>query len=170
MKLINEKGKLFGIINVVDLICIIIALLLIVGVGWKILGPKVQETVSPTTTMTTVFRIRGASPHLLSELERRDPTGYQLIAGNDYVDGAFVTSMEFAPYVTQAIRDDGVIVDTEDPSKRDVIITVESTISSTTPILKIGNQEVRSGRTFTLKTKYLETIAIIESVALESEQ
>ncbi len=169
MKVINEKGKLFGIINVVDLICILIALLLVGGVGWKLLGDKVQETVSPTTKMTTTLRIRGTYSYTLAELERRDLTGYQLIAGNDYID-AYITDVEITPYIIQSVRDDGTIVDAEDPTKRDVIVTVESTVSSTTPILKIGNQEVRAGRTFTLKTRFFETNAIIDSVVLESEE
>lgn len=170
MKIINEKGKLFGIINVVDLICILIVLLLVIGVGWKLLGDKVQETVSPTTTMTTTLRIRGAQSYLIDELEKHDITGDQLVAGNDYVPGAYVKSVEFIPYVTQATTDEGVIVDAEDPTKMDVIVIVESEISSTTPILKIGTQEVRAGRTFTIKTRYFETAASIESVELASDK
>ena len=75
MKLINEKGKLFGLINVVDLCCLLIILLVAVGFGWKILGPQVQASVAPTAEMTTVFRIRGAYPYMLDELERNDIVG-----------------------------------------------------------------------------------------------
>lgn len=169
MKIINEKGKLFGIINVVDLICILIVLLLVVGVGWKLLGDKVTETVSPTTSMTTTLRIRGAQDFLQDEIIRQDLVGDQLVAGNDYVAGAYVTSVEFVPYITQAVTDDGTIVDAEDPTKKDVIVVVESSIAVNTPILKIGTQEVRAGRTFTLKTRSFEVSASIESVELGTD-
>ncbi len=165
MKIVNEKGKLFGIINVVDLICLIIALLLALGVGWKILGPKVQESVAPTTTMTTTFRIRGTYDYMLRELERIDLVGQRLLMGTGYVD-ATVTSVNYEPYTVQLPTDDGRIVDAVDPIRKDVIITVESEVASGTPILKIGTQEVRAGRTFTFKTRTFETNAIIDSVAV----
>jgi len=166
MKLINEKGKLFGIINVVDLICLLILLLALAGIGWKILGPKVQESVAPATEMTTTLRIRGAYAYMLRQLEENPLTGEQLISGNGYVD-AYVTDMYYEPYIVQAITDDGTIVDAEDPTKRDVIVVVKSTIARGAAILKIGNQEVRAGRTYILKTRFFETNANIDSVTAE---
>ena len=72
MKIINEKGKLFGIINLVDLVCLLLVLLVAAGVGWKLLGPKVEEAVAPTTTMTSTFRIRGAYDYTLKFLDYND--------------------------------------------------------------------------------------------------
>ena len=36
MKIIDEKGKLFGIINVIDLLLLLIILAIVVGVGYKL--------------------------------------------------------------------------------------------------------------------------------------
>lgn len=35
MKIINEKGKLFGIINVVDLLVLVAAIAVVAGVGYQ---------------------------------------------------------------------------------------------------------------------------------------
>jgi len=166
MKLINEKGKLFGIINVVDLMCLLIIVLIAVGFGWKILGPQVQATVAPTTKMTTTLRIRGVYPYMLDELERNNLEGQQLVMGTGYVD-AYITSVSYEPYIIQLNTADGQVVDALDASKQDVIITVESEVSSGAAILKIGTQEVRAGRTFTLKTRTFETSAYVDSVIID---
>jgi len=164
MKLINEKGKLFGIINLVDLACILIVLLLVVGVGWNIFGNQVQEVVSTTTTMTTTLRIRGTPPYLLESVDVNELVGEQLVMGSGYVSDAYITDVWLEPYVMQTQDSNGVIHDAQDPSKMDVMIVIESEIAANSSILKIGTQEVRAGRTFLLKTRTFEKEAHIDSV------
>lgn len=166
MKLVNEKGKLFGIINLVDLACLLILLLVVFGVGYKLLGTKVQETIAPQTTMTATFRIRGAYDYTLKWLEENDLTGEQLVMGTGYVDGAYVTGVSYVPYVVQVPTADGTIVDSEDPTRLDVLITVDCPVPKNAAILKIGTQEVRTGRTFTFKTRTFEMSMLVDDVTL----
>lgn len=167
MKLINEKGKLFGLINIVDLFVLIAILAVLGGVGWKLFAPKVAEVTSPQVEMTTVMRVRGATPFLVEELQRQgnDQVGKQLVSGNDFVD-ATIESLEIVDYVQQIQTADGRIVNALDPSKKDVMVVVKSKVSKTTATPKIGNQEVRAGRTFILKTNNFETTANIDSVVI----
>ena len=46
MKIINEKGKLFGLINIVDFLVLLAVLAVVGGLGWKLLGPKVVSQAS----------------------------------------------------------------------------------------------------------------------------
>ena len=46
MKIINEKGKLFGLINIVDLIVLLLVIAVIGVVGTKLMGSKVTDAVS----------------------------------------------------------------------------------------------------------------------------
>lgn len=167
MKIINEKGKLFGIINLVDLVCLLLVLLVAAGVGWKLLGSKVEEAVAPTTTMTSTFRIRGAYDYTLKWLENNDLVGETLVMGTGYVDGAKITGVSYEPYITQEVTADGTPVEVEYPTRRDVLITVESQVAKNAAILKIGTQEVRAGRTFTLKTRTFEMSVLVDSVVVE---
>ena len=167
MKIINEKGKLFGIINLIDLICILLALLLVGGVGWKLLGDRIKGAVSSTTTATCILRVRGAQSYLQDWLTEHDQVGQQLIAGTSYVDGAYIEDIWMEDYVTQATTDEGVIVDAVDPTKKDVMFRITGEVSADSPILKIGSQEVRTGRTFTVKTRTFEISAIVQSVTVE---
>lgn len=43
MKLINEKGKLFGVINVVDLLVLLAVIAVAAGVGYKLFAPQIAE-------------------------------------------------------------------------------------------------------------------------------
>jgi hypothetical protein len=163
MKLIDEKGKLFGLINIVDLAVLIVLVLCAAGVAWKLFSPAVKTAVSPQSELTVVFRVRGAMPQLINEIQRNPLTGKRLVAGSGYVD-ATITKFETVPYVTQVPTADGPIVDSTDPSKKDILITVSTKASKDSAVIKIANQEVRAGRTFILKTQDFETIANIESV------
>ena len=52
MKIINEKGKLFGIINVVDLLVLVAAIAVVAGVGYKLFAKQIKEVASPQVSLT----------------------------------------------------------------------------------------------------------------------
>ena len=155
MKIINEKGKLFGIINVVDFLVLLAAIAVIGGLGWKLLGPKVVEAVSPTVTLTSQMRVRGVSPVVYNDLQEHTQVGKHL-----------VSDMWLDDYEIQIQCADGRIVNAVDPVKKDVVFMIESQVAEGTPAPKIGTQEVRMGRTFILKTNDFETTANIELVVM----
>ena len=162
MKLVNEKGKLFGIINLVDLLLLIAVLLVAAAVGYKMLAPQVTEAVAPEQDVEVVVAIRGAMPYLVDEFMKLEE-GEKLIAGNDYVNGT-VKSVTTEPYTFTTTTADGPIVEVTDPVKRDILITIASKGNPDAPIFKIGNQEVRAGRGFTFKTKRVEVESLVRSV------
>lgn len=163
MKIINEKGKLFGLVNIVDLFVLLAILAVAGGVCWKLFAPKVQEAVSPQVEMTSIMRVRGASPFLLAEIERNPQVGKEIVSGNSYTD-AVIDSMTIEPYTIQIQTADGRVVTATDPDKMDLVFVVKSQVTKNTPAPKIGTQEVRAGRTFILKTNDFETTANIDSV------
>lgn len=165
-KIIDEKGKLFGFINLVDLMVIATIFAVIAGVAYTLFAPAVAEVVSPNVNMTVTVRIRGASSFLVEELERNSQVGKQMVSGSSYIDST-ITAMEIEPYVTQTTRSDGVIVDATDPTKKDIVFTFEAVVKEGTAVPTVGSQDVRVGRTFTVKTNDFEMNAIIESVVFE---
>ena len=70
MKKINEKGKLFGIINVVDLLVLVAAIAVVAGVGYKLFATQIKEVASPQVSLTMTVRVRGATPFLVNEVQR----------------------------------------------------------------------------------------------------
>ena len=45
MKVLDEKGKLFGKINLIDLIVIVVLVLILVAVGWKLAGSRIADAI-----------------------------------------------------------------------------------------------------------------------------
>ena len=157
MKIINEKGKLFGLINIVDL------LVLIAAGGYKLFAPQIKESVQPQVELTAIVRVRGATPFLVTEVERNSQVGKQLVSGNSYVNGT-IEDMKIEDYAQQVTTADGRIVTAVDPDKKDIVFTIKTTVPKGTATPSIGTQEVRAGRTFIVKTNDFETSGNIDSV------
>lgn len=165
MKIVNEKGKLFGVINVIDLVILLCIALVAVAAVYKFAAPAASDVIAPKSDMTVTMRVRGAMDYLEEEVLKLQP-GERLIMGSDYVD-AEVISVESMPYLAAATSDEGEFITAEDPQKSDLLIKIHSKQSKTDPILKIGTQEIRIGRGFTFKTQTIEVNAIIEKVEFD---
>ena len=146
MKIINEKGKLFGLINIVDLLVLVAAIAVVAGVGYKLFAPQIKESVQPQVELTAIVRVRGATPFLVTEVERT------------------IEDMKIEDYAQQVTTADGRIVTAVDPDKKDIVFTIKTTVPKGTATPSIGTQEVRAGRTFIVKTNDFETSGNIDSV------
>jgi len=169
MKIINEKGKLFGIVNVVDLLVLAAIVAAVVGVGYKLFAPSIKDVSEPMVDLEMVVRVRGAMPYFVEELERNSPVGKRMVAGNDYVDGDIV-DMRIEDNTQLVATDDGRIVETSDGVRKDVIFTITAKVRKDTPTPKIGTQEVRAGRTFTVKTNDFETSGVITMLDIANDE
>lgn len=165
MKIVNEKGKLFGIINVVDLLILMAVILVAGAIGTQLLGSKVQDAISPQVDCVAEVVIIGTPPRILKEIERQNLVGQKLVAGNEYLS-ATVEDVRIEDYVVQAVTADGKIVDAKDPSKRDVVFTLKTKVPKGTPSPKIGSQELRAGKTFIVKTQTFECSGTIRYVEI----
>ena len=59
MKIIDEKGRLFGKINLIDLLVIVLVVAVVAAVGWKVVGKKAAAAVSDNQhelTFTVLFK------------------------------------------------------------------------------------------------------------------
>ena len=84
MKIINEKGKLFGVVNIVDLLVLLAVIAVAVGVGYKLFAPQIADATAKQVPMTAIVRVRGATPFLVAEIERNDQVGKQIVSGSSY--------------------------------------------------------------------------------------
>lgn len=166
MKLVNERGKLFGIINLVDLVLLLVIILGGLAVGYKMFNKPIQQMVSTEVPVTVVMRVRGAMPYLSDEMTAEIKAGDRLVSGNGF-DNAEVVSIEAIPYVYTDFSSDGMAVEITDPLKKDILITVKSVGNPDAAIYKIGTQEVRTGRGFIFKTNRFEINTTIESVEFD---
>ncbi|HHX93319.1 MAG TPA: DUF4330 domain-containing protein [Clostridiales bacterium] len=163
MKLIDEKGKLFGLVNVVDLI-VVLAIVAVAGaIAVKVLGTRVTDAISEKVDCYAEVAIIGAAPRIYEEVMRQDLVGERLVSGNEYLS-ATIEDVWLEDYVEQAKTDDGRIVDAKDPTKKTIVVLIRTTVAKDTPSPKIGSQELRSGRTYIVKTQTFESSGTIRYV------
>lgn len=160
MKIVNEKGKLFGLINVVDLIILAAAVFLVGAIVWQLAGDKVSDAVSPDAEMTVVMKVPGCVPDLVAEAERQNLVGQHLVSGGVVLD-AYISDFWIEDYMPQVESASGEIVNSVDPSKKTLCFEVKAMVPANTATPKIGSQEVRSGMTFILKT---QTFSVIPNI------
>lgn len=161
MKIINEKGKLFGLVNIVDLTVIMIILLCAAGLGYKLFSAQVKEAIAPTENILITMRIRDALPHLYEELKASDT---RLVYGNIYIDNAKITKITNEPSIKSIPNLDGELIASQDPIRSNIAVEIEATVPKEIATFRLGNQDVKVGRTFFLKTRTFEVISLIESI------
>jgi len=165
MKLVNEKGKLFGIINVVDLLVILLVIAIVAVVGIKLFGTKAQAVVAVKEDCYAEIEIIAASPRLYNEVDRQMDTliGSRMVTGNEYLN-ATVEDVWFEDYVVVNPDDEGTMIEAVDPNRKDIVFLVKTQVAPDSATLSIGAQELRSGKTFIVKTQTFECSGTIRYV------
>ena len=160
MKIINEKGKLFGIINIVDLFVLVAVIAVVGAILWQLAGDRVCDSVSPQKELTAVVVVAGAHPDLVAEVERQELIGAQMVSGNSYING-YIDDIWLDNYEEQNPSADGTLVSSIDPVKKDIFFQISTTVAADTASPKIGSQEIRAGKTFIIKTQTFECSGVI---------
>lgn len=165
MKLINEKGKLFGIINLVDLIVLLLIIAVVAVVGIKLFGTKAVEVVSTKSDCYAEVEVIGAYSRLYDEVERQKDKliGSRMVTGNEFL-AATIEDVWYEPYTVLAANSDGNIVETIDDLRVDIVFLVKTQVAPDGATFSLGSQELRAGKTFIIKAQTLETSGTIRYV------
>lgn len=164
MKLIDEKGKLFGKVNVVDLIVIIIIIGIVGAVGYRLTSSRVNVGGgNPVTTEDKYCYVTLYSSLVVPEISKQLNVGDKLVANSKYTD-AEIVSIDEKPAAYVSTNSDGEAVLSEHPIWKDVTVVVKEKIDPSNVILKVGNQEARVGYSFILKTQTVETNCKIRGI------
>lgn len=161
MKVIDEKGKLFGKLNIIDLVVIVLIIAAVAVVGVKLLGGS-GGIASTETKLTYTVRVTAQNENIADFVAEYvdSATGKsdQLLAGGGLLN-AYVVDFWTEPtsynvtntysvevYDQQAAEAAGLI---------DLCFVIETTVSNTV-INEVGTQEVRVGRNHIVKTAHME--------------
>ncbi len=174
MKVVDEKGKLFGKLNMIDLLVLILILAAAVVVGVKVLGGG-DDTDTVTTKLTYTVRVTAQNAELADRVAEyvNTATGTkdQLMAGGNLLDAYIVDywteptqynrmstgSVEF--YDAEAAAAAGLV---------DICFVIEANVTDTVTN-EVGTQEVRFGKTHIVKTTHMEfSSGVIESCTWET--
>ena len=153
--MIDEKGRLFGKINIVDLLVILVVLIGIVVVAVKFLAPGSATAVNPPKTHVTYqVLVEGVQPEVYENVQKHIPG--TLMASGEFLDGQ-VTAVTATPHASEAsvsASGDMLLVPV-DSDLLDLVFTIECNVVN--PVTtEIGPQEVRVGKTHIVKTDKFE--------------
>ena len=156
--MIDEKGRLFGKINIVDLIVILVIVIAAVVVGMKFLGGSGNSVINPAKTpVRYTVLVEGVEPEVYENIQRYIPG--QLMASGEMLDGYVtdVTPVEGREHTATVDTADGTLEIPVNNGKLDLIFTIECNVVNSITT-EIGTQEVRVGKTHTVKTDKFELI------------
>ena len=146
MKIIDEKGRLFGKLNLIDLLVILVLLAAVFVLVWKLGGKKAAESLAakPQTVSFTVL-VQDVPEEICEFAETQ--VGKSLV-NNGKVLSAVITGTETVP------AENGC----------DLYVNVDSEVSYSEYVYKVGTQEVRVGYEYILKTTEFELTGIISDL------
>lgn len=168
MKLINDKGKIFGLINIVDLIVLVIIVAIVGAVGYRAMSPKVNANVDSDTPKEQYCYVTVVAQQAVPEAVDELKVGDKLVANNEFTD-AEIVSISSAPAAQVNVNSEGQSVLSQHPLWKDITVVVKEKIDPSSVILKVATQEVRVNYPFILKTQVVECNSKIRGIEFKDE-
>lgn len=158
MKLIDDKGKIFGFINIIDLLII---LLVVAVVGRFALKHQAQQPSGVQTqkieAVLLVKDVRDATVNAIKEGDVVRETKSNVVLGK-------ITKVEVKPADTLVNTADGKVVNYPNPILKDVYITIEGTGSAGENAIVLGNSEIRIGTSLAVKTNIYAVVTTVMGI------
>lgn len=161
--IIDEKGRLFGKINIIDLFVVIVVVAVIAAAAYRF-GPF-RKAAAPVVVQTEGEIYVTVQARLCpEEVSGQLAVGDKLVAKGAFTNGEIVSITE-TPARWVAWTDEGVGINTFHPFWKDVTVVIKDKGNASNPIVKVGGQEARTGMiTFLLKTQKVEVSATVLDV------
>lgn len=172
--IIDNKGKLFGKINIVDLVVVLVVVIAVAGVvltkmkldNSKIMSNDSNMLIQSSAEMDTL-EIK------LKVKEVRDITRDAIIVGddvylmtNDRLLGS-VVRVDSEPAVREVIGDNGAVYRAEVPQRYDVTIVVETQGKKKEEgYFTNSNIQILYGREMGIKTSTIQTIPTVDGIEI----
>ncbi len=165
-KIIDEKGKIFGLVNVVDLLVTLVIIGLIAVIGIRLTSSsRNAEGQSPLDGKKEIYVTLYGNSIVPEALETLKP-GDKLVANNVFTDAEIVSiDMEPAAYITTNYEGEAIL--SKHPIWKDITVVIKDKVNASNPILKAGNQEVRVNYNFILKTQQFEANCKVRNIELK---
>jgi len=162
MKIIDNKGKIFGLINLIDLIVILVLGLLVVGGGYKVMkkSPQVITQSEKVIVKVEISEVRQPSVDGIKEGDML----YHYDKGQVF---GKIVKKNVVNFQKEAPTSDGRFVLSDVPGKYNVILDVEANATNTTDVVIVGGEHTRIGAQFRLKNKNVAVFSTVLGVEID---
>ncbi len=143
-RIIDERGRIFGKVNVVDILVFLVIVAVIVFAITRLTGSSSQKV--PVSVQYKVEQVREATVDAITATVE---------AGGRVTDEAGtvlgeVVNIEVSPTVEEYMTPQGELKEFESPIFKDILITVSGQATVTGRTARIGSVQLRVGKPVTL--------------------
>ena len=161
--MLDEKGRLFGFINIIDLLVLILILVVAAGFFYKH-----KNAAAPVETHTA--KVKVICPYLRPEVAEQIHDGDKLLARGQ-LQPVYIRDVEIVTARDSGTRDDGTLALQQHPFRKDVYLTLEGPISYTGAEIYMAGQGIRAGLDkYILKTQIVEVAGEILEVEVNKQR
>ncbi|MHB1135797.1 MAG: DUF4330 family protein [Coriobacteriia bacterium] len=167
MKLLDEKKRLFGVINPVDLVAILVVVALVAALANVLFGASVGTNVVSAEGEDTIELV---ATGLLSEItEIQYEIGQEVgRAGGLGVMGTLV-SLEITPYEREVYDAEGDPLMVVSPTTQRVTVVVRGTGNLTDSTATMGSEKIRQNMTVDLQLPHFQLPVRVLSITKVDE-
>ncbi|MBT9166866.1 MAG: hypothetical protein DDT19_00190 [Syntrophomonadaceae bacterium] len=166
MKLVDDKGKLFGLINIIDLIVLVFVVALVLGGAYRIYGPRQNGDIfqQEGDAVQLKGRVFDVSQYTVDVIQKGDiliDTAAQLPFGE-------IISVETVPHRRLVDTAEGKVMLSEVPERFDVILSIKGMAQVSEYAIRIASHDVRVGSRIVLGARdYMIATTILRVEVLE---
>ncbi|WP_018086325.1 DUF4330 domain-containing protein [Desulfurispora thermophila] len=160
MKLLDEKGRLLGLINIIDLLVLAAILLVLGGAAYKYTHKSAQGERRHLEYVVLVPAVR---PEIVAAVK----VGDKMVKDN-YYTSATIKDIVVKPGYSVNTTASGQRVEAIDPYLKDLLVTIEDNIILSSATITAGGQEVRAGKEYYVKSRDYELKGTILQVNLSA--
>ena len=148
MKFIDEKGRLFGKVNLIDLLVLLLVIAAAAAVIWKTAGKKAAESAAAKPIRAEYTVLCANTPKEICDYAQTQ-VGEKLLNNAVFLD-AVIMACTAEP------------VSADDPDGlQNLYLTIDAAASTANNVYKVASQEIRVGYEYNVKTPYFELPGVI---------
>lgn len=144
MKIIDEKGRLFGKLNLIDLLVVLLIVAVVFALVWKLgVGKAAQNATTQTYDVSFTVVIEDVDAQICQYAETQ--VGEKLVNSGKVLNAA----------LTGATHEDGA------DGKQTLYLSIDGNCTMSELVYKLGPQDVRVGFEYIVKTSSFELTGVV---------
>lgn len=157
MKIVDNKGRLFGIINIIDLL-VLLAIVALVVIGVSRMGKGIVTTSSTKEGIVT-YEISDIRQVTIDNIKIGDPVYH-------YDKGTYIgeiVDVKIEPF-KEKVDHNGRWIEAEVPRRFVALVDVKTNLEETDQYYVVGGEQTRVGIQFRLKNKNFASFGIVMGI------
>lgn len=144
MKIIDEKGRLFGKLNLIDLLVVLLILAVVFALVWKLgVGKAAEQATAQTYDVSFTVAVEDVDPQICQYAETQ--VGEKIVNSGKVLNATLTGA-------THEAGDDG---------KETLYLSIDGVCTMSELVYKLGPQDVRVGFEYIAKTSSFELTGIV---------